>query len=568
MSDRKRANSSFPDKIHLIVIFLLYTVFALIFGYAYRYAMNPDGIAELRLAGYIAQGNFYRSVTSGWSPLITWVTVPFLFIGLDGLTAARTAIALCGSGLLLGAWFLTSRFDLSQNLRFAAVLIAAILISFWTVQFIAADVLLAALILFYIYLVTNPDILSNKRISIYSGIAGGFSYLAHHYAFPFFIAHFPSILILRGYIDKDKEGFPLKKVLISCGLGIAGFVIIASMWVGIVSAKYGHLTISSKGPIAHASVGPKGKGHPFFAGGLFKPRDAYAMHVFEDPSEVKFKTWSPFESREYFKYQLKLIKDNSTYILNHFVNQSPFFTYAFIIGILIISPIAFLLNLLDNKKKFLYAWVIITFSIYCSGFVLLTARSPRRFYALMIVFLFLSFHFMEELKNAFWGIISGRRKKLLTVYLLMIVASAFALKPGAQLLKSVMDIVSREQVNPYKEIVEQINTVQFPSPYAIIRAAQKPHTDIYIAYYLKKQLLGRPLSKDVEGITQELKSSGARSLLVFDNLDIAEILKSDKRYIHIASKKLKSDSKYLHAVNIKQDEIKGWDEEINIFILK
>jgi hypothetical protein len=113
-------------------------------------------------------------------------------------------------------------------------------------------------ILFYIYLITDPDILSNKRISIYCGIAGGFSYLAHHYAFPFFMAHFPSILFLKAYIDRGKEGrFHLKKVLISWGLGIAGFLIIASIWVGIVSVKYGHLTISSKGPIAHASMGPE-----------------------------------------------------------------------------------------------------------------------------------------------------------------------------------------------------------------------------------------------------------------------------------------------------------------------
>ncbi len=101
------------------------------------------------------------------------------------------------------------------------------------------------------------------------------------------------------------------------------------------------------------------------------------MHVYEDPSEVKFNTWSPFESKEYFIHQLKVIKDNFVYILNHFVNKSPFFTKAFVIGNLAFIPIAFLLNRLNDEKKFLYAWVIITFIVYCSGFLLIIARSPR-----------------------------------------------------------------------------------------------------------------------------------------------------------------------------------------------
>lgn len=567
-----KTSSSPLFKTRFIIILAFYLIVSSIFGSAYRYAMNPDGIAELRLAGYIAEGNFQQSVTSGWSPLITWVTAPFLFLGFDGLTAARIAIAFCGAGLLLSSWLLASRFDLSQNSKYITLIIAALLISFWTIQFIASDVLFAALILCYIYLVTAPDILCNKKSSIYCGIAGGFSYLAHHYAFPFFMAHLPFMLLLKAYIDKDNEGFQLKKVLISWGLGMAGFLIIASIWAGMVSVKYGHLTISSKGPIAHASMGPGDidRKPPHFYGGLNKPNNEYSIHVFEDPSGLKFKTWSPFENKVYFMHQLKLIKNNAVYILEHFVTLSPFFTYAFMIGTLALIPIAFLLNPLNNRKKYLYFWVIITFSIYCSGFLLIIARSPRRFYALMIIFLLLSFHFLEELTNAFRDIISGQRKKLLTLYVLGIVISAFAMKPAVNLMKSMQYIVSYEQHNPYKEIAEQINNIAFPSPYAIIRSSQKPHTDLYIAHYLKKQLLGRPVSEDTEGITNELKAAGGKSLLVFDNLDIAEKLKSDNRYFHIASIKFNDTEKYKQTVNVNirdHEVITGWDKELNVFSL-
>ncbi len=556
------------QKNQLIIIFLTYLIFASIFGYAYRYALSPDGISLLRLAGYIAEGNFQQSVTRVWQPLISWLFSPFIFLGFEGLTAARIVISLSGAGLLLCTWFMALRFDLSKSMRLIALLIAALLISFWSVHLIADDVLFAALILCYIYFVTGPEILTNRKTSFYCGIIGGVSYLAHHYAFPFFFAHFPLLLVLRGYFDRDKEGYPMKKVLISWGVGIAGFLIIVSAWVGAVSVKYGELTISSKGSVARAAIGPEKKGHPFFAGGLYKPKYNYAMHVYEDPSEVKFNTWSPFESKEYFVHQLNLIIENINAIINNFVKQSPFFTFPFVVGIIILIPISLLLNPLTKAKKYMYCWIILTFSVYSSGLILIIARSPRRFYAFMIIFILLSFHFLEELKNSISDVISDRRKKIMTFYLLIIIVSAFTLKPGMHFLRALNNVIAIDQVNPYREIAEQIKAVEFPSPYAIIRSAQKPHTDYYIAYFVDKQLLGRPMSTDVEGVTKELKAADAKSLIVFDNPGIVEKLRKDKRYIHAGALILKNNKKYLNPINTKVDQITGWDKEVNIFTLK
>lgn len=561
------------NKTQLTIIFITYFLCALIFGIAYRFKMNPDGISELRLASYIAEGHFQQSISAGYSPLNTWLISPFILLGFDGLTAARLEIALCGAGLLFCSWLLAQRFYLPQNFRFISLMTATPLISYWTVQFISPDVLFAALTLYYLYLITDPDILNKSKAPFLCGIAGGFTYLAHRYALPFFLVHFPVILLTRGYTDKDKEGFPWKKALISSGKGLAGFLIIASLWIGIVSSKYGHLIISPKGGIAHAIMGPpdKDRRHPFFVGGLFKPRDSHAIHIFEDPSDVKFESWSPFESKEYFMHQLRLIKDNAAYILNHFVNNSPFFTYAFMIAVLAFIPVVFILNMLNRKKQFLYSWIIITFSIYCSGFLLLIARSPRRFYALMLIFLFLSYHLMDELKSAVKNIVSDRRIKLLTFYLSIILIAAFALKPTLQLMRSIKHIGTVDSLNPYREMAEQINDIDFPGPYAIIRSSQKPTTDYYMAYFLNRQLLGRPLSNDVQGITKELETAGGKSVLVFDTPDLMEKLKLDGRYVHLASLKLNRNKIYNNTVNwvaVEDEIITGWDNEVNIFTLK
>jgi len=83
---KMKSLTSLTQKTQLIIIFLIYFIFALIFGFAYRFALNPDGIVELRLAGYIAEGKFLQSVTSSWPPLFSWLISPFFFIGIDGLT--------------------------------------------------------------------------------------------------------------------------------------------------------------------------------------------------------------------------------------------------------------------------------------------------------------------------------------------------------------------------------------------------------------------------------------------------------------------------------------------------
>ena len=573
MSNQTNSKSSNLQLYHLAIIFISYAFFALIFGFAYRFSINPDGTSLLRLGGYIAEGKFMQSVSPGYSPLFTWLIAPFIFLGLDGQIAARITIALCGAGCLMCSWLMAVRFDLSGNIRLVAMLIAALLISLWTGPFIASDVLFAALTLCYLYLVTDPNILTGKKAAFFCGVAGGFTCLAHHYALPFFFIHFPVMLLIGGYKDRDMRGVPWKKIFISLCSGTTGFLIIVSIWVGIVSVKNGHLTISTKGGAAHAIMGPKDvdRRHQFFVGGLFIPKYSYAIHVFEDPSDVEFKTWSPFESKEYFIHQLKVIKINAEYIVNHFVNNSPFFTYAFVIGGLAFIPIAILLNTMNSRKRFLYSWVVITFCIYCSGFLLLIARSPRRFYALMIIFLFMSFHFMEELKSALKDIISEQRNRSLAFFLFLIIVFAFALKPAIQLVRSAKHIITVEQVNPYKEIAERIDTIDFPPPYAVIRSSQKVTTDYYVAYFLRKQLLGRPLSTDVDGITSELESAGGKSLIVFDKPGLVDELKRDGRYVHAGSLKLNPEDRYEYAAKwvISEYEIlTGWDEEVSIFILK
>lgn len=200
--------------------------------------------------------------------------------------------------------------------------------------------------------------------------------------------------------------------------------------------------------------------------------------------------------------------------------------------------------------------------MYCGGYILTHALYPRYYWLILIVALLLSFHFFEELKNnlkvTIPETISHWRKSLLTVYILIVFVAAFTLRPGIAFLRTIKKIAVTEQINVYRQTAEQLNTLEFPEPFAVVGNSNL-HVNIarQTAYYMKKQFLGRTRSTDIEGITKELKEANANSLLVFGDLEIVQQLKNDKRYIF--------KTQFNMGKLMKNDEEV---EEINVFILK
>lgn len=549
MFNKIKSVSLSSHKVQLVIIISTYIILASTFGYDNRYQINPDGVSYLRLARHIAEGNFQQSVTGYWGPLISWCIAPFLFFGVDGLTSGRIVIALWGLGFVFGSWLLASRFGLSHRIKFIAILIAAFAISDWSERSIHPDILLSTLLVYYFYTVTDPDILKYKKIAFLCGVFGGFAYLAKHYAFPFFLFHYPLILLLRGYTTKDEIKLLLKKTLVPLVVGMVTFLTIASPWVITISSKYQHLTLGTSGKRAHSLLGPQDRRCPPSFSGLHKPKKAYVLHTWEDPSEMDYNTWSPFENKKYFIHQIKMSISNTVFIIKLLIKKF------FIFGILslLLLPISFLWNPLNPDKRFLYGWAIITIVIFCGGYILTFAKIERYFYHILIVVLLLSFHFLEELKSNIRVNnleTASNWIKYLLVFILIAISSAFTLQPAVHLLKSVRIMVTGNQINVKKKIVDKLNAI-VPGPYATIGTDWEMRTGLM--YYTKKQYLGSPNSSDLEGITKELKAADGNALIIFDNLTLV--------------KKIKSDSRYSHKAVFKKGEVAGWDKEINVFIL-
>ncbi|HON07136.1 MAG TPA: hypothetical protein PLW02_03435, partial [Verrucomicrobiota bacterium] len=85
----------------------------LILGVIFRFSMNTDAVAYLRIGQYYADANFDLAINGYWGPLFSWLLVPFLKIGIPPLISARILMAL--SAILF--YFACDYFFKRSNLR-------------------------------------------------------------------------------------------------------------------------------------------------------------------------------------------------------------------------------------------------------------------------------------------------------------------------------------------------------------------------------------------------------------------------------------------------------------------
>lgn len=90
-----------------------------------------------------------------------------------------------------------------------------------------------------------------------------------------------------------------------------GVLLVAGPWIGLLSYHYGRPTFSTIGPIQHAIMGPPDmpRDHPDHFH-FFKPEPG-RITVAEDPTNLPYNYWSPFESVAYARHQATLVYHNA-----------------------------------------------------------------------------------------------------------------------------------------------------------------------------------------------------------------------------------------------------------------
>jgi hypothetical protein len=361
-------HNSIGYKLYALLI-SYYLVVSSCFITYYKHDMNPDGTIYLSLAQKYLDGDVGNAVSGHWAPMISWLLLPFMSLGMDQVSAYRTVSILIGIFALIGIDRLMLEIEISNNTRVLYLAALIPVVAWYAEGAVGADMLCACLLLFYLKSIIQSSYQSNKYTGISVGALGALSYLAKNYNFYFFILHFICINVL--YFIKASDGTHRKTLMLNFISGVIVFCLISGVWVGLISMKYSTFTVGTAGAynFSHIRPGHSTNTHPMLTDGLMPPPNASAISVWEDPNYIKLVHWSPFRTVPDFIFYLNYITKNIYKYLNGLAVN-------YIIDVTIISVAVMLLvskNTLNRKVRD----IVITILLYPLGYFALYYDGQR-----------------------------------------------------------------------------------------------------------------------------------------------------------------------------------------------
>lgn len=289
----------------VLCVFAAQLVLLVLAAWRNGHQLNTDAVAYLRLAHYFATGQTELGVSGYWSPLLVWLLVPGLKLGLDPLVAARAVMVFSAVVFFWGGLAVFRVFNLAarETLLGACVLAASSVA--WSVRTISPDLLVAGLLSFAVAALIEERWLADQRCAALAGCWWGLAYLAKAVALPLAVIIGVPLAWLVGSAAGDR-----RQAFRQLGVTLAAAFVVGMPWILTISFKYQTATFSTTARIAHAVAGPADvdRYHPFAR--TFHQPEPGRVTAWEDPSRMPYRYWSPFDSGDHFRHQLGVMAGN------------------------------------------------------------------------------------------------------------------------------------------------------------------------------------------------------------------------------------------------------------------
>ncbi len=284
------------NKFILLVLAIYLTGTILMFG-QFRHVLNPDGVSYISIAEKYAQGDFQNALNGYWGPLLSWLIAPFIFLQRDPQAAAKLVTIFAGALVLVLLWKLSGMWRVHVRLRRLLLVAIVPLVWLWTMPApITPDLLVVVVVLLYVYALGRSPVVSRQG-AIVVGLIAAAGFYTKSFLLPFFVTHL-SVYGLLAYVRIPTKR---KAILRDYGLAIGVTALLVAPWCIALSIKYDKPTVSTAGGYNLAVQGPERKGlHPMEDQGLLAPSNATAVSIWEDPSYIEVRGWSPLEYSHYF----------------------------------------------------------------------------------------------------------------------------------------------------------------------------------------------------------------------------------------------------------------------------
>lgn len=298
----------------LFAISAIYLIAGLYLLSYFQYQINPDGVFYISIAQKYSNLNFHDALNSHYSPLFSWLMIPFILSGLSTLMAAKILSLVIGLSSIVAIWSFSYKLEIAEWIRYLILIALIPFVLHSVLSMITPDFLLMCILVIYFNFIFSRDYPVSPTKALLCGLLGGVAYLSRGYAFPFFIIHFTLCSIIHFCRNKTYER--KKLILKNYFLGLIAFSLIAGSWIFVVSHKYDRIIISAAGSFNYGGLHPDRNPHitdmhENEATGLIKPPNESAIHAWEEPSYFDRRPpWNPFQSWQYFQHSIYIILKN------------------------------------------------------------------------------------------------------------------------------------------------------------------------------------------------------------------------------------------------------------------
>src|SRR5215813_9099986 len=468
-----------------LVALTVYTAFLVSLAFPLSGQINPDGVAYLRIAGYYLSGDLGKAVSGYWSPLYSWLLVPWLAAGVPGLLATKLLGALLAPCWLVGVVCLGRRYLESGVMRASLVVAAAMSVLGWSMEIITPDLLAA-------WAHASPR--------------------------------------------------PLRRYAVATVAGMLGFLLVAGPWILVLSAKHGRPTITTAAsrrniPAAVVFRATNPDRAPFSAGQKLARVQAGRITTWENPDEVVYAASDPASAtapRPTIKPgRLRVILSNLIVVRDEL---SEFDYLHLALAAVVAAGFMGLLRGPSNASGARYLWGFATVALYAIGYLPLWARESRYYWPVAGLLMVLSFAMAEELARAVTRrsatpddrpIHRGRWMVLAA----LVVAGSYAQVGGEWLVGHYPP-----RAPDFPSLAAQLGTeaakrgTKLDGPLA---GNDWPST-VYLAYLMNQPSYGTTTVEDPAALAAELSQLGIRTYFVFNNQSLAERLKGSAGFRPLA----------------------------------
>ncbi|MBS1567128.1 MAG: hypothetical protein JST39_22285, partial [Bacteroidetes bacterium] len=288
-------------------IFLLGGAAAILWiRYNYYNLVEVDWLSYVNVAELYANGKFGKAINGYWSPLYSWILVPFIKLGADPHLPSYCI----NSGAAIACFYFLQRLCrryLTNSLIYLFFQICLIvLLLYFALSELTPDLMGTAFVCYFLSILASPGFYTSYRLPVWAGVCGAVCYLAKSYNF-LFVQLLLILLLLGGLISSGRRRLGHYRFII---VALAVFWAVSLLWIVPLSIHEQKTCFSTAGVYSHNYAGPGHPGHPVLRKVIEPPFEEAHTAWFNASRQLDDHPWSSFGSKSNLIYQLCLIVDN------------------------------------------------------------------------------------------------------------------------------------------------------------------------------------------------------------------------------------------------------------------